>query len=158
MYDNILVPLDGSRLAEQALEHATALAKGHGATVHLLHVLTQHPGGAAPIGGGLEADHSRERTAELARQLEEARLTHAQEYLDHTAERLQREGLKTATWVSQGPPDQEIVEYVRRNDIDLVVMSTHGHGGIRRLLTGSVTERVVRSGEAPVLVVPPREG
>ena len=56
--------------------------------------------------------------------------------------------------VREGAPAQNIIDYVNEHSISLVVMSTHGHGGIRRLLVGSVTDRVIRSCEVPVLVVP----
>ena len=71
MYSRILVPLDGSKLAEKALAHAEGLAKSSGATVHLIMSMTRHDVGETAIGGGLDSDLSVPHTAELIRQLEE---------------------------------------------------------------------------------------
>lgn len=152
MYSQILVPVDGSELAERALAHAEGLAKSGGATVHLLRVFTSHPE-SNPSGGGLETAQSVEATMELVRQLEEAQIGAAQEYLDHVADRLRGDGINVETELGQGAPDEVIVDYVKKNGIDIVTMSSHGRGGIRRMLLGSVTDRVIRSGTVPVLVV-----
>ena len=154
MYSRILVPLDGSKLAEKALAHAEGLAKSSGATVYLIMSISRHYGGEAPIGGGLEADQSVARTAELSRQLEEAEIQAAQRYLDHAAAGLKSLGLETVVELTTGPAHEHIIDYAKQHGVDLVVMSTHGHGGLKRMLLGSTTDRVIRSGELPVLVVP----
>lgn len=171
MYAQILVPLDGSELAERALSHAQGLAKTHGATVHLLRVLTHHPSGGHSRGGGQTGDGaagtraglaigipsdlggSSSRSLELARQLLEAQLEEAQEYLEHMAARLKDEGIVVETELLEGEPHERIVEHAKQHGVDIIVMSTHGHGGIKRLIMGSTTDRVIRSGEAHVLVV-----
>ena len=154
MYSCILVPLDGSKLAEKALAHAEGLAKSSGASVHLLMSMSRHYGGEAPIGGGLESDQSVARTAELGRQLEEAEIQAAQQYLDHTATNLKNLGLETIVELTTGPAHEHVIDYAKQHGVDLIVMSTHGHGGLKRMLLGSTTDRVIRSGEVPVLVVP----
>ena len=154
MYSCILVPLDGSKLAEKALAHAEGLAKSSGASVHLLMSMSRHYGGVTPIGGGLESDQSVARTAELGRQLEEAEIQAAQQYLDHTATNLKNLGLETIVELTTGPAHEHVIDYAKQHGVDLIVMSTHGHGGLKRMLLGSTTDRVIRSGEVPVLVVP----
>ncbi|MCH9010296.1 MAG: universal stress protein [Chloroflexi bacterium] len=154
MYSCILVPLDGSKLAEKALAHAEGLAKSSGASVHLLMSMSRHYGGETPIGGGLESDQSVARTAELGRQLEEAEIQAAQQYLDHTATNLKNLGLETIVELTTGPAHEHVIDYAKQHGVDLIVMSTHGHGGLKRMLLGSTTDRVIRSGEVPVLVVP----
>ena len=154
MYSNILVPVDGSDLAEIALPQAQELAKSSGATVHLVCVLSRHPRLAAAIGGGLEADQSVAATMELTRQLEDAQIGDAEEYHDHVAQRLKEGGLEVKTELHQGAADEHIVGYARDNDVDLIVMSTHGHGGVKRMLLGSTTDKVIRSCAVPVLVIP----
>lgn len=154
MYSRILVPLDGSKLAEKALAHAEGLAKSSGATVYLIMSMTRHHAGEAAIGGGLEADQSVARAAELSRQLEEAEIQVAQQYLDHAATDLKSSGLETVVELTTGPPHEHIIDYAKQHGVDLIVMSTHGHGGLKRMLLGSTTDRVIRSGELPVLVVP----
>ena len=77
-------------------------------------------------------------------------------YLEEKGSQLIGAGIKVETefGVKTGDPVQNIIEYVKEHSISLVLMTTHGHGGIRRLLVGSVTDRVIRSCEVPVLVVP----
>ena len=153
MYSRILVPLDGSKLAEKALPHAQGLAKTSGATIHLINVFTKHPGGI-PLTGGLESGHSVAGTAELARQLEESQISGMDEYLAHVATQLEHDGIHAEREIHEGPAHDHIIDYAKQHGIDLIVMSTHGHGGLKRLLLGSVTDRVIRAGEVPVLVVP----
>lgn len=150
MYSRILVPLDGSEMGERALAHAQTLAKLGGGTVYLIRVFTRHPG-SAPAAGS----RSLAAAAELARQLEEAEISAAEEYLEHTAADLQGEGIKVETAVHEGQAHEHILEYARQEHVDLIVMSTHGHSGLKRMLLGSITDRVIREGEVPVLVVPP---
>lgn len=154
MYSCILVPLDGSKLAEKALAHAEGLAKSSGASVHLLMSMSRHYSSETPIGGGLEADQSVALTAELGRQLAEAEIQTAQLYLDHTATNLRNLGIETIVELTTGSAHEHVIDYAKQHSVDLIIMSTHGHGGLKRMLLGSTTDRVIRSGEVPVLVVP----
>ncbi len=77
-----------------------------------------------------------------------------QEYLEHIATQLKNDGIETQTEIQEGSPHDHIVDYARQHGVDLIIMSSHGHGGLKRLLTGSTTDKVVRAGEVPVLVVP----
>ena len=152
MYKHILVPLDGSELAEMALAHAQALAKSSDGTVHLIQVterMTQTVSGASQFSSGSAGP---ETLMALNRQFAEARATQAHDYLDRISERLKGEGIQVTTELHEGTPHEHIVEYAKRESIDLVIMSTHGHSGLKRLI-GSVTDRVVGSCVAPVLVV-----
>ena len=63
------------------------------------------------------------------------------------------EGVQASWQVDFGPPAQRIVEYANENDVDLIVIGTHGHTGLRRVLMGSVAESVVRKAECPVLAI-----
>ncbi len=155
MYSQILVPLDGSKLAEKALPHAEGLAKTSKATIHLLRVFTRHPEGPDPTSGsGLETAESVQHNIEIARRLEDSLISQAEEYLEHITIRLKNDGLSVESDITEGHADDRIVNYAKNHGIDLIVMSTHGRGGLRRLLLGSVTDRVIRAGEVPVLVVP----
>ena len=170
MYTQILVPLDGSEIAEKAIPHAQGLAKTYGATVHLLQVFRHHPSGGHPRGNGpdgggtvgLRAGLSggiptglaaNKRSLELASQLQEAHIQEAQEYLEHVATQLKNDGLDVKTDIHEGEPYEHIAEYARQHGIDIIVMSSHGHGGVKRLIMGSTTDRVIRSGAAHVLVI-----
>ncbi len=152
MFTKILVPLDGSELAERALPLAQSVSQSSNATIHLVQVVSRLP----ELEAGRTSDSVlvAELEIDLARQLVEGRITRGKEYVGRVAAQLEKEGIEVATALLEGGAAENIVNYTREHGIDLVVMSTHGHGGLRRLLGGSVTDRVIRSCEVPVLVVP----
>lgn len=155
MFSNILVPLDGSELGEKALDTVKNLAGSSEVTVHLIEVVSRKPELEARRGTtGFFQTGTLELGIDTARQLIERQLERAKEYLEMVSVELQSAGINVVTALAEGEADETIVDYAKKNDIDLIVMSTHGHGGIRRLFVGSVTDRVIRSGEKPVLVVP----
>ena len=154
MFDDILVPLDGSELSERALPMAQNLAQSSEATVHLIHMVSrEHELGA---GRGIESVQAAELEMDMARRLTESQIHRGRSYLEQRGSQLSDAGIKIETefTVKAGEPARNIIDYVKEHSISLVVMSTHGHGGVRRLLVGSVTDRVIRSCEVPVLVVP----
>ena len=141
----ILVPTDFSEPSDAALDYAATLAAKVGAALHLLHVFEDPyvTGGAfaaemyAPIPPDLRESLYQEAKARLAGRL--AKIGGAK--FNATAE------------VYSGPTAKAIVEYAKTNEIDLIVMATHGRGGMAHLLLGSVAERVVRTAPCPVLTV-----
>ena len=154
MFNDILVPLDGSELSERALPIAQNLAQSSDATIHLIHMVSrEHELGA---GRGIESVQAAEMQMDMARRLTETKLSSGKVYLENIGSQLQSAGIKVETefTVRAGNPAENIIAYAKEHSINLVVMSTHGHGGIRRMLMGSVTDRVVHSCEVPVLVVP----
>lgn len=154
MFNDILVPLDGSELSERAIPMAEDLARSSEATVHLIHMVSrEHELGA---GRGIDPVLAAEMEVDMARRLTESRLLRGRTYLEQKGSQLSGAGIKIETEfaVKTGDPSQNIIDYVKEHSISLVVMTTHGHGGVRRLLVGSVTDRVIRSCEVPVLVVP----
>ena len=153
MFSHILVALDGSQLAEKALPVAKDLADSSGGTIHLIQVVSRQPEFEAAHGGEGSSQMA-ELSQDLARRLIETRLTGGQEYLDRISSELASPGLKVETAILEGAADEQIISYSREHGVDLIVISTHGYGGIKRLLLGSVTDRVLRSCEVPVLVVP----
>ena len=154
MFNDILVPLDGSELSERALPMAEGLAKSSEATVHLIQMVSREHELAAARGS--ESVQAAELEMDLARRLTESQLNRGRMYLEQIGSRLSGAGIKIETefTVKAGDPAENIIAYVKEHSINLVVMSTHGHGGLRRLLMGSVTDRVVHSCDVPVLVVP----
>ena len=143
MYRRILVPLDGSNLAEQALPHAARMAEHCGAEVVLLKVLGPLP---EPSMGGRGAVKTAEaNSAGLA-----------MDYLGRVAAGLGERGITTRTATAEGKPYVEIVGFAEENDVDLIAMSTRGHSGLSRWLLGSVADRVVRGATVPVLLIPAR--
>jgi nucleotide-binding universal stress UspA family protein len=148
----IVLPLDGSPLAEVALPYARYLAKAFSAPLILVRTEPITGWGMTytePYGGAVFAP-------ELLTSME----GEAQRYLEQTAAPLRSDGIETRTrYVVFRSPEGEIADLVGTTPGTLVVMSTHGRSGLRRTLLGSVTDRVIRSSAAPVLVVreSPRE-
>lgn len=136
--ERILVPLDGSTLAEAAIDTALDLTQGGAPyTLILLRAAEAHtlPG----------ADPTDEQVAVIRE---------AETYLAAVSERLAKRGLKSVeTSVWYGPAAAAIIQSVRLKKADLVVMSTHGRSGLGRFIVGSVTESVLRGTTAPICVV-----
>lgn len=138
----ILVPLDGSALAEQVLPPVVALAQAFDAEMVLFQVAIVQVSGAftgewyLPLQGILET----------ARQ-------DAQAYLDRVAARLKGDGFKVSTAMRVGAVADSIVDHAQINHIDLIAMCTHGRTGLARWTLGSVADRVLRAGHVPLLLV-----
>jgi nucleotide-binding universal stress UspA family protein len=145
MFRTILVPLNGSRFAEAALPHATRLAQGARAELHL--VLAHQPV-AALVGMG-EAVIPPSGLDEELRAQEES-------YLAERAERLGQVGKGPVEYREvEGPAGPAICDEATRLNADLIVMATHGRGAVGRLWLGSVADYVVRHIAVPVLLVHP---
>ncbi|MEJ2737243.1 MAG: universal stress protein [Anaerolineae bacterium] len=140
MYKSILVPLDGSKLAEQALPYATTQAEKFGAEIVLLKVLQPLPEPAFSAPSAVRA--AEKASAQLVR-----------DYLDGVAARLQIQNIPIQVALVEGKPYVEIIRFAEENRIDLIVISTRGQSGWSRWLLGSVADRVVRGATVPVLLV-----
>lgn len=140
----ILVPTDFSACSQKALQYAIALAKQFSASLTLLNVVTPvadvgELGMGTPVfPEGEIREYSMSRLAALAKS-------------DIGKQ------VSAATEVRVGQPVIEIIEAAREQQIDLIIMGTHGHTGLKHFLLGSVTENVVRHAKCPVLVVRERE-
>ncbi|GAB4330189.1 MAG: universal stress protein [Dehalococcoidia bacterium] len=132
----ILVPLDLSPLAEEALPWAALLARVRQCGVHLLAVWNER----APLAGV-------DGNASLGEILAAAKAA-----LDRMAARPTFEGIEVSTEVRAGEIEEEVAEAVVAQDVDLVVMKSHGRGGFKRLLVGSVADRLLRTLNVPMLV------
>ena len=140
MYDHILVPTDGSEHAVRAGEHGAMLADAFGATLHLLTAVDIDAAAGPFSAGGVDEAYVQQRVAD-----QHETLRGVADALDHPGE--------VETTVVTGSPAESILGYVGDSDVDLVVMGTHGRSGLRRYLTGSVTELVVRRSPVPVLTM-----
>ena len=141
MFREILVPLDGSKLSEASHEAAAALAEHFESSVVLLHVIEQNP--------PAEVHHERHlRTAQEARV-----------YLERLAAAAFRPGMRVEAHVHEDPASdvaRAIVEHASAEfRADLIVTCTHGRGGIRDLLFGSIAQQIVARGEVPLLLIKP---
>jgi nucleotide-binding universal stress UspA family protein len=137
MYEDILLPFDGSDGAAAGLHHAAELAHWADATVHLLFV----------------ADTTRDSVTVVENRVVDALVREGEEIVEDAAETLRTLGADHDTDVVQGNPAPTIVQYAERYGHDLIVMPTHGRAGVSRHLVGSVTEKVVRLSSVPVLTV-----
>jgi len=147
MYDNILIPTDGSETANVAMSHAVDLAAQYGARLHALYVVDID---AVNFGLGTEqVDRIKQGNFGEMYDLQEKADDATGAVVDAAAEH----DVAVHEEVRVGTPHEVIAGYADNNDIDLVVMGSHGRSGVRRALLGSVTERVLRSTHIPVLVV-----
>jgi nucleotide-binding universal stress UspA family protein len=145
-FQSILVPLDGSPFAEQALPLAAELAKRGGGKLllALVHQLPPNPLDTA--------------TANMFNFVELATRKSEQAYLDGYADKIRAAGIEVASAVTlEGPTVSSLVQYVQEAGIGLVVMATHGRGGMERAWLGSVADQLTRNVQVPVLLVRPTE-
>ena len=138
MFDTILVPTDGSEGMAPVIDQASGLARAHDADLHFVYAVHTVAYGNLPLDTSLESISSM-----LYEDGETA--------LERAERRAATDRVESS--IVEGLPSTKILEYARENDCDLVVMGTHGRGGLDRLLLGSVAERVVRSSKIPVLTV-----
>ena len=144
MYKRVLIPLDGSILAEQALPHAIAQARHFQAELILLRVVEPFT-------------HARGMSLTDLEQIRQQTHIWAREYLERTAADIRQRGVLVQQVTIDGRPHKRIAEYAEANQVDLIVMSTRGQSGLSRWLMGSVADRVVRGAMVPVLLVRARK-
>ncbi|MDF9746423.1 universal stress protein [Natrinema salsiterrestre] len=132
MYQDVLIPTDGSDGTRRSINHGLTIAGRFDATVHALSVVPEGPLGTLQTDEAIPA-------AERAVERVETEAT--------------REGVDVVTAVEQGVPHEEILAYADDHGIDMIVMGTQGRTGLDRVLVGSVTERIVRMADVPVVTV-----
>ena len=150
MYNKILVPLDGSKLAECALPHAEELARGHNMREVILVSATEQVRARTRAPEARELYHSAEPEVMVTFGKKEGE---AHRYLNRVAETLKTKGIKSRTEVLPWPPAEAIAAYAEGDSADIIVMSTHGRSGPSRWAYGSVADKVLRSSCVPVLLV-----
>jgi nucleotide-binding universal stress UspA family protein len=135
-FERILVPLDGSDCAENVLPKVEKLAKDLKATIALLRVVIAYSfPGADPTDAEVKV------------------VREAEQYLSNVEEGLKKKGLKVDSHVRYGNDAEEILDHAAQKDIDIIAMTTHGRGGVKRFLLGSVAEKVLRHSPKPVFLV-----
>ena len=143
MYKKILVPLDMSELAECALAHVRAIAVG--CEVQQVVLLT-----------AVEPLHELPQiNDDWLHKVEAAAQALAEDYLTKVADSLRSEGIAVQTVICQGRASDEILDYASKNEVDLLIMSTHGRSGVSRWVLGSVADKVLRHSPVPVLTASP---
>jgi len=139
--ETVLVPTDGSEYAEEAATHAIDVASRLDAAVHVVSVVD-----SGEFGYEFPSMDIPDMLAEGAN-----------DAVDRVIERAVDRDVPTTSEVVQGRPSRRILDVAEERGADLIVLGTHGHSALGRLIVGSVAERVVRGAEMPVLVVPPTE-
>ncbi|HSH95601.1 MAG TPA: universal stress protein [Roseimicrobium sp.] len=140
----LLVPVDFSDCSLKALDYATAFARQSGASITLLYVVQVYYAGGEFASIDMESVQSSLREVAVR---ELAKITSSPAFT----------GLTLQTLIRTGPAASEIVTTAREQNTDLIIISTHGHSGLKHILLGSVAENVVRHAPCPVLTVRERE-
>jgi nucleotide-binding universal stress UspA family protein len=162
MYKKILVPLDGSKLAEAALPHVEELAKGCDTEEVILVSVTERVQGYRAVDGSTEPVVGSQGGWGSPVQSPPQRLVpeafgkkekQAQRYLDRIAKTLAAKGINVSTDVLLWKPAEAIVGYAKQYGCDLIVMASHGRSGPSRWAHGSVADKVLRSSCIPVLMI-----
>jgi nucleotide-binding universal stress UspA family protein len=138
----ILVPLDGSRVAEQILPAVTTVAQTLSAELVLFQVPIAH------VDGWMTGEWFVPIQGVLATAAQDAHV-----YLSEVSSRLKKQGLRVTTATMMGSVAESIIEFAEANHVDLVAMCTHGRTGLARWTLGSVADRVLRAGSTPILLV-----
>jgi nucleotide-binding universal stress UspA family protein len=140
MYKKVLLPLDGSKLAECVLHHVRSLAAGGLIREIILLNIVEIP--SAWIAQGIDLMAVRK-----------IRVDNAQKYLADVQSQISFEDVKVETAVLEGETAHLIAEYSKKNDVNLIIISTHGYTGMKKLMFGSVALRVLHDSYAPVLLI-----
>ena len=148
MFKHILIALDGSRFAERAVDPALQLALRFESQVTLLRAAAPVPQPVV-MGPGLNLAH-----LDLQRRAAELEMKEAEAYLDSIRRQWSGLGIPVRVEVTRGDPAEMIVDSAASVDADLIVMTTHGRSGLKRLIYGSVAEGVLRGSPVPVLLIP----
>lgn len=138
MIDRILVPLDGSSLAECVLPHTVAVSQALDAEVTLLRAVVREAG---PVSRGVDPLEWQMRKSE------------ADSYLDEIGGRLEDAGLEVRAVLEEGQAAERIINYARNNDVGLIIISSHGSSGLSRWNISSVVQKVILKAYAPVMIV-----
>jgi nucleotide-binding universal stress UspA family protein len=145
MYQHIMVPLDGSELAECVLPHARTIALGC-SVVKVTLVRVVEP---LHIRGGLETRFPPEEKERL----EKRSMDLAGEYLEKIVKSLKEAGVAAQPEVLHGHIVDKLINYTNTNEVGLIIISTHGRSGVSRWVWGSVTDRILRSACVPVTMI-----
>jgi glycine betaine transporter len=157
MYEKIMVPLDGSRFSNRALQYAVDLAPRYDAALLLVEVIEPATIIPAVDPTGMSSTVTTKYTIETAVEQDKMNLSRAKRYLAGKVRDLKNKGISAEYRALQGEPADEIIKLGRKEKVDLIVMATHGRSGFRRAIMGSVADTVIRKSGDPVLVVRPRQ-
>jgi len=157
-YRKILVTLDGSPFASQVVPYAESFARSVGADLLLLRVVPER----TPMGSTVALAEAVRYTTQplradegMANQEQMHDIQNAEKSLQPVVDRLTRNGVHARSVVGVGKPAQQIVDMAEEEDVDVIVMCTHGRAGLTHLVYGSVAEDVLHHAPCPVLLIRP---
>lgn len=151
MYKKIMVPLDGSELAECVLPHVEGFVT-HCRVETIVFVRVVEPTRYTQTGIDIHSQDYAE-IKKTMEHLDEVSKTAADRYLKEVVGRLKQGEIEFKTVVLVGKVAEHLVDYADANEIDLILIATHGRSGIGRWVRGSIADRVLRAARAPVLMV-----
>ena len=153
MFKRILIPLDGSRLGTKAIPYAMDMAEKFESEVVLLQVIKQiQPVPMVEPAGMMSADTA-QLVIDSAHRLDKENISNARHYLNRQVKKFTVKGIKASYQVIMGTVPKSIISFYRKQNIDLVVMTTRGRTGIKRAILGSTADAIVRDPGVPVLVI-----
>jgi len=152
MYKKIMVPLDGSELAECVLPHVEGFIGGC-QVGSIVFVRVVEPAPTKFDDTAAISSSGREKLIEATRRIEEKRKSAAARYLKGVVDRLKPEGVQLKTEVLIGRVADSLADYTEAGEIDLILIATHGRSGLSRWVRGSIADRILRFSRVPVLMV-----
>jgi len=152
MFEKILVPLDGSELAEEVLTRVTELAKRLDSTVLLLQAVDTLSQRLIAL-NGIEPAGAVAANVEAVEKAIDAEKEVTETYLARLKRHFEGEGLKVESFLGEGSPADVILDLAKEQNVGLIAMTTHGRGGLGRLVFGSVSDAVLRHSTIPVLLL-----
>jgi nucleotide-binding universal stress UspA family protein len=153
MFETIIVPLDGSELAEQALDRAAELAAKVKARVVLVQAVESLAQRMTSPPAVMESPAAAAASVEILQEAIDAEKEQAEHYLAGVRDKLTARGLQAEAYVGEGAASDVILKLAQDKQSDLIVMSTHGRGGLGRLVFGSVADAILRHSQVPVMLV-----
>jgi nucleotide-binding universal stress UspA family protein len=148
MFTHIMVPLDGSELAECVLPQVVSIATGCGVPlVSLVRVVPPLKIYTSELEGTFAIPDMQK--------IEDQSIANARQYLEKKASELEKQGVKPQVSVMFGNVIDSLTDFVEKNHVDLIIIATHGRSGISRFVWGSVADRILRTAKVPVLMVRP---
>ncbi len=147
MYQKVLVPLDGSELAEAVIPHAEAIGRGCDVEIVLVRVVE-------PLDHLFRGAESR-ISPEQRKRVETESIASSREYLESWKTRLENSQVKVRTDVLTGPVAETLVDYAEKGDFGLIIIASHGRSGPSRWVWGSVADRILHAACTPVFMVRP---
>jgi nucleotide-binding universal stress UspA family protein len=157
MYERILVPLDGTELAEQALPYAREMATAFKSHLTFLRAISTSEEAFREVAAEPIAVTAPEVTSGVAKNRYESEAEHARAYLTRILARFADSGIAVDSEVIEGDPEWVIEHEAEHLQASLIIMASHGRTGLSRLLHGSVADEIVRSSTVPILLIRPVE-